>query len=174
MIQRLILTFLFQIIISRWHTNSTISAIASGFSSATSQVSVIDNELPIIPYQPEPPDNSQNIPLTTTLKWYSGQGEQIVNGDYEKGTLNGWTPEDDGFGTWMLSDGTLNSGTYGEFPKLSGKYSVWLIQFGFGTHRLWQEVFIPDTVTEATLTWNHTVINQSESIIPTIHFEWKL
>ena len=137
----------------------TITAEASGFSSATSQVAVIDNELPIIPYQPNPPDNSKNIPLNTILSWHSGQGEQILNGDFEQGTLNGWTTEDDGFGGWMLSDGTLNSGTYGVFPKLSGEYSMWLIQFGFGAHRLWQDVYIPDTIAEASLEWNHTIIN---------------
>ncbi len=140
---------------------TTITAAAPGFSSATSQVAVIDNELPIIPYQPTPSDNSQNIPLNTTLKWHSGQGEQIINGDFEQGTLYGWTTEDDGFGGWMLSDGTLNSGTYGIFPKFSGEYSMWLIQFGFGTHRLWQEVYIPDTIAEASLKWNHTITNYS-------------
>lgn len=139
----------------------TIVAAAAGFNSSTSRVTVIDNDLPVAPYLPQPLDKSTNNPLDITLKWHTGIGEQIVNGGFERGSFEGWETEDEGVGGWMLSDGGLHPGIYGELPKYSGNFSAWVIQYGAGRHTLYQDVVIPETITVASLNWSQMLINRS-------------
>ncbi|MGC9034526.1 MAG: M36 family metallopeptidase [Verrucomicrobiia bacterium] len=139
----------------------TIIASAPGFVSSTAQVVVIDNEMPIAPYSPQPIDRATNVSLNPTLKWLTGLGEQVFNGGFEYGSFEGWKTEDEGVGGWMLSNGRLQPGIYGELPKYSGNFSAWTVQYGPGRHTLYQDIFIPDIITAANLKWTHSLINKS-------------
>ncbi|MCX7872354.1 MAG: M36 family metallopeptidase [Verrucomicrobiae bacterium] len=138
-----------------------ISAFADGFTPFTADIVVVDNEYPIMPYNPSPTNGAFAQPLDIILKWQGGFGNQIENPGFESGSLSGWRTEDEGVGGWLVSDGGLNTGIAGEMENYSGAYTAWCVQYGFGKHRMWQEIFIPETVVSATLSWYARIINRS-------------
>ena len=139
----------------------TVIASAPGFISSTATVVVIDNEYPVSPYNPKPADGSVNQPLNVVLMWNTGFGNQIVNSGFEFGNLEGWNTENEGVGGWLISDGGLDTGISGELENISGKYTAWCVQYAFGQHILWQQVFIPETAVSAVLNWKARIINRS-------------
>lgn len=139
----------------------TVIASAPGFNSATATVVVVDNEYPVTPYNPTPMDGATNQPLDLILSWRVGAGNHIVNSGFETGDLDGWQTENEGVGGWLVSDGGLDTGVSGELENVSGAYTAWCVQYAFGKHRLWQELYIPETAVAAALKWKARIVNRS-------------
>lgn len=80
--------------------------------------------------------------------------EYITNGDFETGTLSGWTSADSGSGLWVINDGTyVPPGTGGMLAPISGAYDIVSWQHGPGLHIKTQPISLPTAITSATLRW---------------------
>lgn len=137
-----------------------LRAIAPGFTPATNQVFVFDNDGPPEPYLPSPADGATNVATHVDLSWGRTEGDLIFNGGFETGDLSGWTLETLGSGMF-----TVNGGSYdpqspdGPLPAISGGFSALSDQAGGGTQTLWQEVLVPAGALEVTLRWKDRIRN---------------
>jgi hypothetical protein len=143
----------------------SLVASATGFFSATSSVTVVDNDFPVPPYNPWPPNRSTNQPYNLWLSWVAGTGEQIRNGDFEMGDLTGWTQETSvAEGGWVINDGTFASvSPDAPVPPGAGNYSGLCQQTSSGRHSIYQQIYIAPSVTFATLTWMDCIRNHATS-----------
>jgi hypothetical protein len=67
---------------------------------------------------------------------------------------------DSGAGSWLSVNGSYNPpGPAGPQPPLSGSRFAFSQQFGNGRHELWQEVMIPEGVSNVVLKWSHRLKN---------------
>ena len=140
----------------------TVTASATGFTSGQEDTLVEDNESPVAPFLPRPPDFASNVELGSDLAWSSGVGEQILNGGFETGELTAWTREDTGVGAWVINNGTFDpESADGPLPPRSGSFSALARQQSSGRHALYQDVFIPSGATFATLRWADRIRNHA-------------
>lgn len=69
----------------------------------------------------------------------------VVNGDFETGTLSGWSVDEEGAGEWIAYSGTTNP-VGAEAPPLTlppqGNFAASVVQGSPGTHILYQDVLI--------------------------------
>ncbi len=88
----------------------------------------------------------------------------VVNGDFENGTLTGWTvTSSSGFGTWVINDGTFDPiSPDGPLPPCSGAYSALTDMGGPGIYTLYQDVTIP-AAASAMLQWTDMIRNHHGS-----------
>lgn len=142
----------------------TINASAPGFGGQFDVVFVLDNDGPVEPFDPQPPDQSVNVPRDTNLAWGKSDGDLIHNGSFNNG-LEAWTREDVGAGGWAINDGTFvpESGD-GPLPPLdtSGP-SVLSHQSGNGRHALYQDFQVPLNATTVTLSWWDRIRNHANA-----------
>jgi len=96
----------------------------------------------------------------------------MVNGDFEAGTLDGWTVANDSalLGTFVINDGTLQPyGVDDPQPPYAGNYSALCHQQGIGTFTIYQDVTLPDlvlpdaNVLSITLSWVDMIRNHHTS-----------
>ena len=140
----------------------TVSASAAGFGVATAVLEVFDNETPPVPFQPTPAHLAVAAPLTASLSWHGGVGEEIVNGDFETGDFTGWIQENLNYGAFVINDGTFDpEGPEGPLPPWDGKFSAMTQQIGGGTHALYQDLLIPPDAASATLSWVDRIRNHA-------------
>jgi hypothetical protein len=140
----------------------TVTARAPAFANGSGTMTVFDDETPPLPYAPDPPDTSTNVPVTLALSWKPGMGEVVSEGGFESGTFLGWVTRDSGFGSWVINDGLLNpDGPDGPTNAFAGEFSSMTVQIGAGEHLLYQDVFIPQDAQSATLTWAQLVRNHA-------------
>src|SRR5262245_38601045 len=84
----------------------------------------------------------------------------VVNGDFETGTLAGWTVVNTGNGGWAINNGTfVPPGPGGALPPISGAFDAVTSQGGPGFHALQQPFTVPSGVFSASLTWNDRIRN---------------
>ncbi len=97
----------------------------------------------------------------------------IVNGDFESGTLDGWTVQNLGPGAWVVNDGGFDrSGPGGPLPPIDGRFDVVTSQNGPAIQLLSASITIPAGVTSAVLRWSDRVRNYSGFSDPTQ--EWRV
>ena len=137
-----------------------ITASAPGFTNGVATVFVLDNDGPPDALDPHPPHLSDNVPLDVDLSWAATEGELIVNGGFEDASLKGWTTFDSGAGQWLSANSGYNPpGPGGAQTPLAGSRYGLAAQFGNGTHELWQQVSIPEGVSNVVLSWSHRLKN---------------
>lgn len=137
-----------------------ITASANGFANGVTGTLVIDNDGPPEPLNPYPPHLAENVPLEADLSWAKSEGELLVNGGFEDATLKGWTKADSGGGSWLSVSGSYNPpGPVGAQSPLTGTRFALAQQFGNGRHELWQDVTIPEGVSNVVLSWSHRLNN---------------
>jgi len=87
--------------------------------------------------------------LATLLFAASAPAATVVNGDFESGSLAGWTQVNSGEGAWYAYSGILAPGGFFEIeprevpPPPQGKFAAISDQGGPGTHILYQDIAIP-------------------------------
>jgi len=139
-----------------------LRAVANGFGPATNYIFVGDNDGPPDPFNPYPPHNSTNIPVTADLSWGRIEGDLIVNGSFETGDFSGWTLENGMASSFVINDGTFDpSSTDGPLPPFAGGFSALSQQLGAGQAAIYQDVFIPDGALSAVLTWRDRIRNHA-------------
>ena len=144
-----------------------VNASASGFAPASGTMVIIDDETPLTPYDPSPPDRSSNNPVEVDLSWRGGVGEIVVNGGFESGNFTGWHQENIDYGAFVINDGKLDpEGPDGPLPPFDGKYNAMLEQIGGGRHLLFQDVTIPAEAKSALFTWAHRIRNHGLQFSP--------
>jgi uncharacterized repeat protein (TIGR01451 family) len=140
----------------------SISAKAPQFASDTASLLVLDDEMPVTPYQPRPSDGETNVPVALALQWGTGVGELLLNGDFETGDFTGWVNMNSGYGAWIVNDGKFDpDGPDGPSEPLNGLYSALTVQIGAGLHLLYQEVAVPADVQSATFSWTDRIRNHA-------------
>ena len=140
----------------------SISAKAPRFASDSASLTVLDDEMPVTPYQPRPANGATNVPVALALGWGTGKGELLVNGDFETGDFTGWVNVNSGYGTWIVNDGKFDpDGPEGPTAPLSGLYSALTVQIGAGQHLLYQDFTVPMDVQSATLSWTDRIRNHA-------------
>ena len=129
-------------------------------ANGVATVFVLDNDGPPAALDPHPPHLSDNVPLDVDLSWAATEGELIVNGGFEDASLKGWTTFDSGAGQWLSANSGYNPpGPGGAQTPLAGTRYGLAAQFGNGTHELWQQVSIPEGVSNVVLSWSHRLKN---------------
>ena len=138
----------------------SLTASAAGFPSASAAVTILDDEIPAIPYSPDPSHLSTNTSITAEISWAGGVGEIVRNGNFETAKLDEWKQENGGFGSWVINNGEFNpEGPDGPLLPQEGAYNVVSQQIGAGQHLLYQDVFLPVDLRSAGLSWWHRVRN---------------
>jgi len=98
--------------------------------------------------------------------------ELITNGDFETGTLAGWTVSstNPGSGTWVINDGTLDTTLGSRSPStilapISGNFDAVATHRGPALSILSDAFVIPSIgIMSATLTWSDRIINYAADI----------
>ncbi len=149
-----------------------ITASAPGFGAGTGTVSVADNEFPVEPFFPNPPNFATSVALDANLSWSSGDGEQIINGDFERGDLTGWIAENTGIGSFVINNGTFDPRSPdGPTPAFAGNFSALSRQQNAGLRSIYQDVVIPAGATFATLSWTDRIRNHGTAFGPEQSFK---
>jgi hypothetical protein len=152
-----------------------LRAIGGNFTAATNIVLVADNDSPPEPYDPYPPHESFNIPVTADLRWGRVEGEMIVNGGFESGDLAGWRLEDGGAGGFAINNGAYDPASPdGPLPPLAGNFAAISDQFGNGAHALYQDIVIPFGATNVTLSWSDRIRNHAPGFTSSQQFRVEL
>lgn len=138
----------------------TVQAAAAGFQNAAAALTILDDEMPDVPSQPNPPDLATAVPIYRNLSWTIPGRELIVNGGFEAGTLAGWTRENTGAGDWHLNDGTYNPASAdGPQPAFDGQFSVVSDRTEPGSRVLFQDFALPVGAGPVALQWSHCLRN---------------
>jgi len=89
------------------------------------------------------------------------QTEHIVNGDFETGTLSGWTATTTGAAlAWTVNDGTIPpTGFSGLLSPISGNFDVYSSQGGPSMSILSEPFIVPAGINSATLSWKDRIQN---------------
>jgi uncharacterized repeat protein (TIGR01451 family) len=144
----------------------SLTATAPGFGDGSGRVLITDDETPPVPSGPVPAHLSTNNPPYINLAWATGQGEAIVNGDFESGDFRGWVAESTTWGSWVINDGTFDpESPDGPLPPFAGRYSALTRQIGAGKRVLYQEVTIPAGVPMAVLRWADRIRNHASLFV---------
>ncbi len=137
-----------------------VTASAPGFGNGVSGIFVIDNDGAPEALNPYPPHLSEDVPLDADLSWSKTEGELLANGGFEDATLKGWTTFDSGGGSWVSANSSYNPpGPPASQTPLTGSRFALSQQFGNGRHELWQEITIPNGVSNVVMTWSHRLKN---------------
>ncbi|HXG47312.1 MAG TPA: hypothetical protein VNO52_06790, partial [Methylomirabilota bacterium] len=143
-----------------------VSAGACGLRPATATVRILDDEIPVVPYAPRPSEGEAGVSPRADLAWRSGVGDIAVNGGFEAGSFAGWHQKNDGYGTWVINDGTFDpEGPEGPTPPREGAYSVLTQQIGAGDHVLYQDVALPADLRSARWSWWQRVRNHGAEFV---------
>lgn len=143
------------------------ASAGAGFSNGTCLIYFLDNDGPPDPFNPNPPDLADNVSVNTDISWAAIDGNLLQNGNFETGTLAGWTSEDTGAGGFVVNNGTFDpESPDGALPPQAGSYSALSQQLGNGHHAIWQDVTIPTTATSAILSWWQRVRNHAAAFVP--------
>lgn len=141
----------------------TVTASAAGLINGAANISVLDDESPPVPSNPNPPHLATNVPAHVTLTWQSGaETELVVNGNFETGTFAGWSKANTGSGEFVVNGGTLvpSSGD-GPLPPYAGNFSVLTDQTEPGANTLYQDISIPAGVGTVMLRWADRIRNHA-------------
>jgi Fungalysin metallopeptidase (M36)/Bacterial Ig domain/Fungalysin/Thermolysin Propeptide Motif len=140
-----------------------LTASAPGFTNGVKAIFVVDNDGPPALVRPSPVDQAIDVPLDADLGWGQTEGQLIVNGGFESGTLSGWTREDSTSGGGFVVANNLFDpvGPDGSLPPFAGSRYALTQSYGNGKHTLWQEFIIPDGLANVTLTWAERVHNHA-------------
>lgn len=98
---------------------------------------------------------------------------QIINGDFETGSLSGWTlMNSNSNGTFVINNDNYDPpGPDGPLPPYSGSFSALSSQSGPGIRTIYQDVTLPVDATTATLHWADRIRNHATAFIdPTQEF----
>jgi uncharacterized repeat protein (TIGR01451 family) len=140
----------------------SVTASAHGHGTATATMDVLDDEMPPVPYQPQPTHLSTGNAISTDLAWLGGVGEIVRNGGFETGDFTGWGIQTSGLGGFAINDGKFDPQS-GDLPSppFEGNFSVLTDQIGGGNNVLYQELFIPAEARGVTLAWTDKIRNHS-------------
>lgn len=94
------------------------------------------------------------------------QTELIVNGNFETGNFNGWTPTNSSTQTWFINNGIGNPDCFnGLFPSylapISGNFEAGAAQVGPGFSLLSTGFIVPNSLNSAMLSFDLAYINSS-------------
>ncbi|MHC5157872.1 MAG: hypothetical protein ACYSOZ_07220 [Planctomycetota bacterium] len=92
---------------------------------------------------------------------------QIVNGDFETGSFDGWTLTNTTLnGTFVINDGTLDPDSPDNpLPPYSGNYSALSDMHFVGAYTLYQDVVLPSGTTSLTLEWADMIRNHAQIFV---------
>lgn len=154
----------------------TITASSSGFVSGTATVIIGDDDSPPVPFNPQPAHLSSNNPADSDLAWSAANGNAVVNGDFESGSLSGWTVSHPGTTAFRLQNGTFDPpSTDGPLPPYAGAYSMIFNGPSTGTFTMQQDVAVPLDGAAPVLQWAQQIRNNSTSFSdPTQQFRVEL
>jgi uncharacterized repeat protein (TIGR01451 family) len=140
----------------------TITAGALGFDTATATILVLDDDIPPVPDNPLPFNQSSNQPQSLILSWNSGMdhGDLIQNGGFENGSLEGWTALNTGMDHWRIDSG-FSKAYSGDAPvtPFFGCYSATCDSASGGPQVLYQDITIPFEAGAVTLSWAYHIHN---------------
>ncbi len=140
-----------------------LTAAANGFATGSNSIQVTDDETPLAPLNPAPPDLAVGIAVTNDLSWSYPAGEEeelLNNGNFEIGSLNGWVTVPSGSGGFVINTGTNNPPSPdGPTPPFAGAFSALAQQTGPGLHSMFQDVVISSNASAVTLRWVDRIRN---------------
>jgi len=100
--------------------------------------------------------------------------EMISNGDFESGSLSGWTVTNWGSGGWVVNTGSFDPyGNAGPIAPISGSYDALTHQNNPGFHALAQSFVVPAEITSAVLAWSDRIRNSAGTFVDSIQ-EWQV
>jgi hypothetical protein len=112
---------------------------------------------------PYPVHLSTNAAADLWLNWTAGQYDAIVNGDFETGTLAGWTAQNTAPGDTIINNGSYDPPSDdGNLPPYAGSFSSISFQTGPGTQTLFQDFLIPEDSSSVFLTWVDRIRNHAD------------
>jgi uncharacterized repeat protein (TIGR01451 family) len=139
-----------------------ITATAPDFFPGSAAVKVLDRQEPPVPYHPDPPHQSVEQPLAPRLSWRLGVDDLMVNGDFERGNLTGWSLGNGLNGSFVINDGTVDPlGPEGPVAPYQGGFSALSQQIGPGRQEIYQDVLLPVFLDSFTLSWVQRVRNHA-------------
>jgi len=147
-----------------WGSNLSLGAATSTYSPDSPALS----PGPLTSYSrtnhvarpPASANRAKNHPNVT------GPGCILVNGDFETGTLAGWTVADVGsLGSWSVNTGLYDPPSPDPpLPPCGGSFSAMADMTGSGSHTLYQDVTIP-TSASAALFWTDMIRNHNGTFV---------
>ena len=144
-------------------TTAGLSANADGFAGTTGNLQLVDDQTPPPPFNPNPPDLSYTNPVTVQLSWLPGLGEgveQLGNGDFESGSLAGWTATTGTNGGFYIDDGSVSPPSQdGPTPPFEGRFSAIAYESQANVSQLFQELTLPPDATATRLCWADRIRN---------------
>jgi len=166
--------------------NIIIWAVNSNGQTATctTVITVEDNEAPTITC----PDDIEvvtdlgicgavvDFEVTITDNCSTQSTEQfIVNGDFEMGTLEGWTDISGGAGAFILNDGSISpDGPSSSTAPITGSFDLLTNQNGPSTHMISQPIIIPSNVILSEVSWNDRIRSYADFNDPIQEFRVEL
>jgi len=137
-----------------------IRASAVSFTQSEASITIFDDETPPVPAGPNPPNLSTNTSPDADLSWSTGNGQALVNGDFETGAPEPWASSGTGSGRFEINDGSLDPEGPGLPQKpYGGGFSIVSQQSGPGQITLFQEATIPAGTIRAELSWRSRIEN---------------
>jgi len=109
------------------------------------------------------------LPSQTISPAYAAPVEQIVNGDFETGTLAPWTVSGSPNGLWTINDGTYvpSVGTLLPQPPILGIFDVVSENNGQSITMLGEPFTVPTGLTSAIVSWQDRIFNHAPLFDPT-------
>ncbi|MBA4148329.1 MAG: M36 family metallopeptidase [Verrucomicrobia bacterium] len=153
--------------------SAQVTAYSADFVSDQKTITVEDDETPLPVSNPRPAHLSLDNPVTVNLEWDPSPGEgieQLINGNFESGTLAGWTLQTDGNNSFNVF-----SGSYGDsaFAPFAGQFALVGTQTNAGTQTLVRQVELPD-IEVVTVSWADLIHNVSSSFAANHQFRVEL
>ena len=141
-----------------------VTARAPGFQDGTTSLVVNDNEQPLPPFSPQPPNLASHVAAQVVLSWVSTDGDLLLNGGFETGDFTGWTRAFGGSGNFVINNGSYDPpGPEGPTPPFEGRFSALAQQTGPAVMQIFQDVHLPPEATFAQLAWRQRIHNYAAS-----------
>jgi uncharacterized repeat protein (TIGR01451 family) len=161
------------------HQYVSVTASAPGFTNGSASVFVLDENSPLPPFNPRPPNLATNIAPMTNLTWVNtsnaGSGELVLNGGFESGSLTNWTVVRGTYGGFVINNGTVDPPSPdGPLPPFAGSYDALGDESGPGIFYMYQTVSIPANAVSANFSWAHRVRNFYTSFSSTQEFQVRI
>ncbi len=140
-----------------------VNASAPGFVGNSTNINVIDDQTPPLPFNSMPLNFSTTNPLNVQLSWSQGLGEGVdyaVNGGFESGDFTGWVTPSGTNAAFIINDGTIYPPSQdAPTPPFAGNFSALADQSPPAVSTLYQDITLPTNATSIILSWVDRIRN---------------